>query len=53
MIGRDPQVSGLFWVAALGGHGLTTSWAVGRLAAQVYLGRKSPGVFDPARFAQG
>jgi len=53
VIGRDPQVSGLFWVAALGGHGVTTSWAVGRLAAQVFLGRQSAGAFDPARFARG
>ena len=53
VIGRDPKIEGLFWVAALGGHGVTSSWAVGRLAAEVYLGRKSPGAFDPARFGRG
>jgi D-arginine dehydrogenase len=32
-IGPDPDVAGLFWVAALGGHGMTCSPAIGRLAA--------------------
>jgi D-arginine dehydrogenase len=32
-IGPDPDVDGLFWVAALGGHGMSTSAAVGHLAA--------------------
>jgi glycine/D-amino acid oxidase-like deaminating enzyme len=32
-IGDDPDVPGLFWVAGLGGHGMTTSVGVGRLAA--------------------
>ncbi len=34
VIGPDPRVHGLFWVAALGGHGITCAPAVGRLAAQ-------------------
>jgi D-arginine dehydrogenase len=50
VIGPDPHVRGLYWVAALGGHGMTSAWAVGRLAAQVILGRRSPGPFDPSRF---
>jgi D-arginine dehydrogenase len=33
LIGRDPQLDGFVWVAALGGHGMSTSYAVGRLAA--------------------
>jgi len=52
LIGHDPSVQGLFWVAALGGHGLTTSWAVGHLAADVLLGAREPGAFDPGRFAK-
>jgi D-arginine dehydrogenase len=50
VIGPDPKVRGLFWVAALGGHGMTSAWAVGRLAAQSILGRRAPGAFDPRRF---
>jgi glycine/D-amino acid oxidase-like deaminating enzyme len=50
LIGPDPGIAGLFWVGALGGHGVTTSWAVGRLAAEVFLGRADPGPFAPARF---
>jgi D-arginine dehydrogenase len=51
VVGHDPQIEGLFWVAALGGHGVTTSWAVGDLAADVLLGTREPGPFDPARFS--
>jgi glycine/D-amino acid oxidase-like deaminating enzyme len=51
VIGADPHVKGLFWVAALGGHGMTSAWAVGRLAAQAILGRRAAGAFDPRRFA--
>jgi D-arginine dehydrogenase len=50
VIGPDPKVKGLFWVGALGGHGMTSAYAVGRLAAQVILGRRAPGPFDPRRF---
>ncbi len=50
VIGPDPSVRGLFWVGALGGHGMTSAWAIGRLAAQVILGRRAPGPFDPRRF---
>ncbi|HET8564336.1 MAG TPA: FAD-dependent oxidoreductase, partial [Candidatus Binatia bacterium] len=32
IIGWDPIVKGLFWVAGLGGHGVTTSASVGALA---------------------
>ena len=53
VIGWDGGVKGLFWVAGLGGHGVTTSAAVGALAADLLLGgpeKKSP-PFSPERFA--
>ena len=51
MIGRDPDIEGLVWVAALGGHGMTTSPAVGRLGAAAVLGENSEELqhFAPAR----
>lgn len=52
IIGWDPQVTGFFWVAGLGGHGMTTSFAVGELAAQLLIGgpaEKSP-AYGPERF---
>lgn len=53
VIGWDANVNGFFWVAGLGGHGVTTSSAVGALAADLLLagpGKKSE-PFAPARFA--
>ena len=41
VIGEDPKLKGFFWVAALGGHGVTTSFAVGDLASDLILGRKT------------
>jgi len=38
LIGPDPDVPGLFWVAALGGHGMSCSAGIGRLAAELLLG---------------
>ena len=51
VIGRDPDVEGFTWVAALGGHGMTTSPAVGRLGAAAVLGDASEELqhFSPAR----
>ncbi len=51
VIGRDPEVEGLVWVAGLGGHGMTTSPAVGRLGAAAVLGESSEALqhFSPAR----
>ena len=37
VIGWDPQNPRLFWVAGLGGHGMTSGLAVGRLAADLLL----------------
>jgi len=53
VIGWDPEIKNLFWVAGLGGHGMTTSSAVGDLAAELLIGgdgKKSP-AFSPERFA--
>jgi glycine/D-amino acid oxidase-like deaminating enzyme len=36
VIGWDPVNPRLFWVAGLGGHGMTTGLAVGRLAADLF-----------------
>ena len=38
IIGRDPEVAGLFWIAGLGGHGMSVSAGVGRLASELLLG---------------
>jgi D-arginine dehydrogenase len=55
VIGRDPEVEGLTWVAGLGGHGMTTSAAVGRLGAAAALGDSSEELqyFTPARLGDG
>jgi D-arginine dehydrogenase len=52
VIGWDREVEGFFWVAGLGGHGMTTSAAVGRLAADLLLSgpEKSAEAFSPTRF---
>jgi glycine/D-amino acid oxidase-like deaminating enzyme len=52
VIGRDPRVEGFVWCAGLGGHGMTTSAAVGRVAAEAVLGRESPPAHSPARFLE-
>ena len=40
VIGEDPRLKGFFWVAGLGGHGVTTSFSVGDLASDLILGKK-------------
>ena len=52
VIGWDPKVKGLFWVAGLGGHGVTTSSAVGALAAELISGGpdERSDSFSPDRF---
>jgi D-arginine dehydrogenase len=52
VIGWDPQVEGFFWVAGLGGHGVTTSAAIGALAANLILDGQSRWAedFSPRRF---
>ena len=53
VIGWDPKVDGFFWVAGLGGHGVTTSSAVGALAAKLILNSDEKGSdgFSPRRYA--
>ncbi len=54
LIGLDPDVDGLFWVAGLGGHGMSTSTATGELAASLLRGEPvDPQLslaLSPARF---
>jgi len=53
VIGWDPKIKGFFWAAGLGGHGVTTSYAVGALAAKLILQPdESGGEFSPARFVK-
>jgi D-arginine dehydrogenase len=53
VIGPDPKLEGFFWVAGLGGHGVTTSHAVGALAADMIERpeRDAENPFSPGRFA--
>jgi len=52
VLGFDARTPRLFHVAALGGHGVTLSWSIGRLAAACLLGRSAaPAIMDPARLA--
>lgn len=51
VIGWDPKIEGFFWVAGLGGHGVTSSYSVGDLAARLILDRNPrDNPFSPARF---
>ena len=50
VLGRDPREERVFWVAGLGGHGVTSSWEVGRIVAAAILGPlPPPAEFDPGR----
>lgn len=53
VIGWDPKLEGFFWVAGLGGHGVTVSYSVGVLAASMILQSREHTLvneFAPARF---
>ena len=52
VIGWDDKAEGFFWVGGLGGHGMGSSWEVGRLAAERFIGgdRSQQGLFSPSRF---
>lgn len=54
VIGWDPKIRGFFWVAGLGGHGVTTSSAVGALATRLILSgnEKIANDFSPKRFME-
>ena len=53
VIGSDPDLPGLFHVSGLGGFGITTSAAVGELAATLLTGGRpdwiDPGIVAPSR----
>ncbi|MBI3203884.1 MAG: FAD-binding oxidoreductase [Myxococcales bacterium] len=42
VVGADPRVSGLYWLAGLGGHGLTAGVAAGALLAKCIAGERDP-----------
>ena len=42
VVGFDPRTPSLFHVAGLGGHGVTLSHAIGRVACDLLLGRDAP-----------
>ena len=53
VIGADPDVSGLFWAAGLGGHGMLASPVVGEIASAILAGEDladpAAAACDPAR----
>lgn len=53
VIGFDPRCEGFFWVAALGGHGMTGSYSIGSIAAELITSKRG-GTFasalSPERF---
>jgi len=55
VIGWDPACEGFFWVAGLGGHGVGSSWEVGRIAASLFCNRNAElsDAFAPARLVRG
>ncbi len=42
VVGFDPEIANLFWLAGQGGYGIKTSPALGRLAAALAMGRDVP-----------
>lgn len=50
VVGWDPGVPALFWVAGLGGHGMTSGLAVGALARDCFRGLQKGHPLDPSRF---
>lgn len=54
VIGEDPKLKNFYWVAGLGGHGVTTAFSVGRMAGNLILGKKVDEklkkAFSPDRF---
>jgi D-arginine dehydrogenase len=51
VVGSDVRAPGLFWIAGLGGRGVTCGLALGEVCANAVLGRPDPllRVFDPSR----
>ena len=56
VIGEDRKLKNFYWVAGLGGHGVTTCFSVGELAAGSILGKKTDtrmeAALSPARFSE-
>ena len=56
VIGADPSLPGVFWMAGLGGHGISVSLGAGRLAAQLIAGGhvdpELVAAVSPLRFGQ-
>lgn len=50
IIGPDPKIPGLYWVAALGGFGMGASWEIGRLTAECIISGKVAPELSPIRF---
>jgi D-arginine dehydrogenase len=52
VIGWDPGCERFFWVAGLGGHGVGSSWEVGRIAASLFCNgdAEAHDVFAPSRY---
>ncbi len=48
VVGEDPKLKGFYWVAGLGGHGVTTSFSIGKLAAEIVLGKNRPSALSKA-----
>ena len=58
VVGFDPEVEGLFWLAGQGGYGIQTAPAMARLAAALLVGEPAPPDItaeglDPAALAPG
>ena len=56
VIGEDRKLKNFYWVAGLGGHGVTTCFSVGKLAAGLVLGSKTDdkmkAALSPGRFSE-
>ena len=52
VVGPDPGLEGFFWVAGLGGHGMSAGLAAGRVAADLIVGEHpaEADVLSPGRF---
>lgn len=51
VVGEAPDAAGFFWLAGLSGYGIQTAPAVGRLAAALVTGERTPPAVDPAAIA--
>ena len=56
VIGEDTKLKNFYWVAGLGGHGVTTCFSVGELAAGLLLGHAADPALEkalsPGRFSE-